>query len=75
MDTTSDAINLEIADLFSSVIVPQFRDMGFAKACLKRALMFHPESANALYKLAVFYTHQVNYQDTKLTATFNFTIE
>lgn len=73
MDTTSDAINIEIADLFSSVIAPQFRDMDFAKACLKRALMFHPESANALHKLGVFYTQQVNYQDIQLTTTVNFT--
>lgn len=59
MDTTSEKANITVANVFGEILPLKFQDKSFAKACLKRALLFNPDSSNVLVELAMFYLQQV----------------
>lgn len=53
IDPTSVRSNIDIAKIYSSILPFTHRDITFAKQCIKRALLFHPNSSKANHRMAV----------------------
>src|SRR4051812_15747819 len=45
--------NVSVAEIYSKVLPFKYRDVKFAKLCVKRAIMFHPNSSKANTRMAI----------------------
>lgn len=52
-DPTSVRSNIDVAKIYSSILPYNHRDTTFAMVCIKRALLFHPNSSKANHRMAV----------------------
>lgn len=61
IDPTSVRSNIDVAKIYSSILPYNYRDNTFAMACIKRALMFHPNSSKANHRMAALLISQVSH--------------
>lgn len=59
-DPTSGRANIDAAKIYSSILPYNYRDTAFAMVCIKRALMFHPNSSKANHRMAALLLSQVS---------------
>ncbi|XP_037046879.1 uncharacterized protein LOC119081777 isoform X2 [Bradysia coprophila] len=58
IDPTSVRSNIDVAKIYSSILPYNHRDIAFAMVCIKRALMFHPNSSKANHRMAALLISQ-----------------
>lgn len=54
IDPTSVTSNIDVAKIYSSILPQKYQKTGFAKICIDRAILFHPNSSKANHRMAVF---------------------
>ncbi|XP_021952889.2 uncharacterized protein LOC110849754 [Folsomia candida] len=67
LDPISTKVNITIAEIFSVVLLPPYlRDVGFAKECIERSLVYHPNSSKANTRMGVHYlTEEKNAEEAQ----------
>lgn len=46
--------NINIAEIYLSILPPEFRSMTCVQVCILRALLFHPQSTNANHRMGIY---------------------
>ena len=59
IDPMSLTSNVNIAKIFSSVMLHAYKDKEFARTCLKRALLFNPNSSKANHRMGILHKQLV----------------